>query len=147
VVVIGCGRLGFDPAGDGNAGLGDAASVLPPAGNSCASAATLVLPTSGTDSIASATANLSSGNCTTAPQVGYVMPIATAGNRTVTILATFDGVLMLTQFCPATSNGNTCENFSTNQTKIATRSLPVGSTYLFVSSTSGTGTTFQLSVK
>ena len=152
IALAACGRIGFDPLGAGDDGSGSSGDAMGGdagsgyAGESCATAGVLVFGQQLTaQSLAAATYDVTAAPCAVGIDVVYRLTSATSGLRTFTIAADFGGALVTAQDCPPI--GVSCSGFMANQMQNSMTSVQVGTTYVIVEKSSGTGTTFSIRVQ
>src|SRR5215510_3379668 len=131
LVLVGCGRIAFDPvggAGDGGGGGGDDDAAAVGQGESCANAKPigLAMPTFG--SVAGAADDVA-GLCGNGNEVVYKLNVTVNGMLQIRVLSTFDGTVIKAPSCPPSTSFNACASFSRG----LAMTLPVsvaGDTYL-----------------
>jgi hypothetical protein len=154
-----CGRIGFDPLGGGGTGDGggngidgsptDGSSVdgpgmaVPMGGETCASAVPLAFGTSGIGSIAGAVNDLGVlPGCVNGPDIVYRISVPATANHRLYLRPSFNAALTLANACPPA--GGACQTVIENQTYDNMPQFQVGTMYVIIDKTGGTGTGFEL---
>lgn len=148
VVMLGCGRIGFDPPGATDArgdGTAPGDGLVGGTGETCASARAIAIgETLADQSIANADDDHANG-CSNGPDVVYVFTQPAMVARTIKITAAFTGAAALASTCPNAST--TCADFTPTTPLDAQMNFLAGTAYIVVDKTGGSGTTFTISVE
>ena len=154
VLVCACGRLNFDPLGEGSAS-GDGAAggdtlgvdSVAISGDSCANPRDIVIgQVFSSETLAGANDDYP-GLCQVGPDVVYRFT-QTSGARQIDLLADFNGYVYIQTAgtgCPPTTGG--CQSFVANTQYTGSPTISAGTRHILVEKTGGTGTSFSISVQ
>lgn len=157
LVLVGCGRIAFEPLGSSADARGDGANApgdgaTAPfdtsgsiAGDTCATARPIAIgQTLASESIAGAADDLGNA-CGNGPELVYAFTQPAMMSRTVSITATFSGAVRQSDVCPPVSTN--CQSFAASSPKDAQMTHPAGTIYVMIDKTTGAGTTFTISLQ
>ena len=139
MVLVGCGRIAFDPAGDGDAAVGSGSGT----GDTCASARRLTVGEPLANQSIDGVANDYGGLCGDGADVVYAFELTRGGMHMITVEASFAGAMSVGTSCPPSGLAS-CSSLSAGMPSSGGNTFAAGTGYVIIDKTGGAGTTFEI---